>query len=71
MEHHSPIEVRMIAWLIESDDRMGSRGLRPVTLPHHRTCGFPHLAVETGDGHVAVRPVLVRDSGLRVQRHGV
>jgi hypothetical protein len=20
-------------------DRMGSRGLRPVTLPHHRTCG--------------------------------
>ena len=32
-------------------DRMGSRGLRPVTLPHHRTCGFPHPAVETGAGH--------------------
>jgi len=27
-------------------DRVGSRGLRPVTLPHHRTCGFPHPAVE-------------------------
>ena len=26
-------------------DRVGSRGLRPVTLPHHRTCGFPHPAV--------------------------
>jgi len=24
---------------------MGSRGLRPVTLPHHRTCGLPHPAV--------------------------
>ena len=33
-------------------DRMGSRGLRPVTLPHHRTCGFPHPAVETGTGHL-------------------
>jgi hypothetical protein len=22
-------------------------GLRPATLPHHRTCGFPHPAVET------------------------
>ena len=29
-------------------DRMGPRGLRPVTLPHHRTCGFPHPAVEQG-----------------------
>ena len=27
-------------------DRVGSRGLRPVTLPHHRTCGLPHPAVE-------------------------
>ncbi len=25
---------------------MGSRGLRLVTLPHHRTCGFPHPAVD-------------------------
>ena len=31
-------------------DRMGSRGLRPVSLPHHRTCGFPHPAVELEDG---------------------
>ena len=29
-------------------DRVGSRGLRPVSLPHHRTCGFPHPAVEIG-----------------------
>ena len=27
---------------------MGPRRLRPVTLPHHRTCGFPHPAVEQG-----------------------
>jgi len=27
-------------------DRVGRRGLRPGTLPHHRTCGFPHPAVE-------------------------
>jgi len=27
-------------------DRVGCRGLRPGTLPHHRTCGFPHPAVE-------------------------
>ena len=29
-----------------SGDRVGSAGLRPLTLPHHRTCGFPHPAVE-------------------------
>jgi len=28
-----------------ADDRVGCRGLRPGTLPHHRTCGFPHPAV--------------------------
>jgi hypothetical protein len=33
-----------------SDDRVGSRRLRAVTLPHHRTCGFPHPAVEPGSG---------------------
>ncbi len=33
---------------IHISDRVGSRGLRPVSLPHHRTCGFPHPAVETG-----------------------
>ena len=26
-------------------DRVGCRGLRPGTLPHHRTCGFPHTAI--------------------------
>jgi len=26
-------------------DQVGCRGLRPGTLPHHRTCGFPHTAV--------------------------
>src|SRR5258708_38438315 len=26
-------------------DRVGCRGLRTDTLPHHRTCGFPHPAV--------------------------
>jgi hypothetical protein len=33
------------------DDRMGTRGFRPVSLPHHRTCGFPHPAVGHGGGH--------------------
>ena len=32
------------------NDRVGSRRLRAVTLPHHRTCGFPHPAVEPGSG---------------------
>ena len=27
-------------------DRVERRGLRPATLPHPRTCGFPHPAVE-------------------------
>ena len=27
-------------------DRVGCRGLRLGTLPHHRTCGFPHPAIE-------------------------
>ena len=30
-------------------DRVGLTGLRPSALPHHRTCGFPHPAVEPGD----------------------
>jgi len=35
-----------------SADRVGCRGLRPGTLPHHRTCGFPHPAVErSGPSH--------------------
>ena len=29
----------------QSPDRVGCRGLRPGTLPHHRTCGFPHTAI--------------------------
>jgi hypothetical protein len=32
--------------LLSVFDRVGSAGLRPLTLPHHRTCGFPHPAVE-------------------------
>src|ERR1035438_2987051 len=28
-----------------NSDRVGGRGLRPGTLPHHRTCGFPHTAI--------------------------
>ncbi len=27
-------------------DRVGVTGLRPLPLPHHRTCGLPHPAVE-------------------------
>src|ERR1700750_2285982 len=33
---------------LPAKDRVGSRRLRTVTLPHHRTCGFPHPAVEPG-----------------------
>ena len=32
--------------LTQDLDRVGHRGLHPGTLPHHRTCGFPHPAVE-------------------------
>ena len=28
------------------NDRVEVTGLRPSPLPHHRTCGFPHTAVE-------------------------
>jgi len=31
-----------------SPDRVEVTGLRPLPLPHHRTCGFPHPAVEPG-----------------------
>ncbi|MCU0836466.1 MAG: hypothetical protein MUC77_18845, partial [Chromatiaceae bacterium] len=31
-----------------TQDRVGLTGLRPSALPHHRTCGFPHPAVEPG-----------------------
>ena len=30
-------------------DRVALTGLRPSGLPHHRTCGFPHPAVETAN----------------------
>jgi hypothetical protein len=40
-------------------DRVGSRRLRTVTLPHHRTCGFPHPAVEPGSGVNPLRPAMV------------
>jgi hypothetical protein len=30
-------------------DRVEMTGLRPLPLPHHGTCGFPHPAVEPGD----------------------
>ncbi len=34
-------------WLLAGGtDRVGLTGLRPSALPHHRTCGFPHPAVE-------------------------
>ncbi len=29
-------------------DRVELTGFRPSALPHHRTCGFPHTAVESG-----------------------
>jgi hypothetical protein len=40
-------------------DRVGSGRLRAVTLPHHRTCGFPHPAVEPGSGINPLRPAMV------------
>src|SRR5882724_2001281 len=36
-------------------DRVGCIGLRLCTLPHHRTCGFPHPAIE-GSGPVTRWP---------------
>ena len=31
----------------DAPDRVGLTGLRSSALPHHRTCGFPHPAVES------------------------
>jgi hypothetical protein len=42
-----------------AEDRVGSRRLRAVTLPHHRTSGFPHPAVEPGSGFSPLRPAMV------------
>src|SRR5713101_6105823 len=41
----SPLAGTPARRLINEVDRVGCRGLRPGTLPHHRTCGFPHPAV--------------------------
>ena len=38
-----------VTTLIDKADRLGVTGLRPSPLPHHRTCGFPHPAVEPCD----------------------
>jgi hypothetical protein len=45
-------------------DRVGARRLRAVTLPHHRTCGFPHPAVEPGSGVTPLRPAMVKPLAL-------
>jgi hypothetical protein len=45
-------------------DRVGSRRLRTVTLPHHRTCGFPHPAVEPGSEFNPLRPAMVKPLAL-------
>ena len=39
-----------------NSDRVGCRGLRPGTLPHHRTCGFPHTAI----GALGILPTQAR-----------
>ena len=31
----------------KASDRVELTGLRPLALPHHRTCGFPHPVVES------------------------
>jgi hypothetical protein len=40
-------------------------GLRPATLPYHRTCGFPHPAVKTQAPYVAIRSEGKRRAGRR------
>ena len=37
-------------------DWMGPRGLRPASLPYHRTCGFPHPAVEPAVVSISLLP---------------
>ena len=43
-------------------DRVESRGFRPVTLPHHRTCGFPHPAVRHID--FTRKPLMASESHI-------
>jgi hypothetical protein len=40
--------VRIVLRNGQTRDRVEVTGLRPLPLPHHRTCGFPHPAVGPG-----------------------
>ena len=42
-------------------DPVGHRGLHPGALPHHRTCGFPHPAVERSGSYA----VAARSDGIK------
>ena len=48
-----------------SHDRVGIAGLRLLSLPHHRTCGFPHPAVERS-GLLTWWPQGLMEPGTRV-----
>jgi hypothetical protein len=38
----------LLLLLVQEIERVEVAGLRPLPLPHHRTCGLPHPAVGTG-----------------------
>lgn len=40
------LEIRPLKSIGPRKDRVEVAGLRPPPLPHHRTCGFPHPAIE-------------------------
>ncbi len=40
---------RILLKSLVARDRVGVTGFRPSPLPHHRTCGFPHPAIEPRD----------------------
>ena len=53
-------------------DGVGCMGLAPSTLPHHRTCGFPHPAVELSSPVVWPQDLMVvRISYIAIQSRKV
>ena len=49
-----------------SEDQVGSPGFRPVSLLHHRTCGFPHPAVEPSESRY--RKIRWHEEAVTTQR---
>jgi hypothetical protein len=69
IERHS----RIFTKLARQPRSDGPTGIAPVSLPHHRTCGFPHPAVEPGSGQqpgIVGEPVFRKLAEEETEDHG-